>query len=226
MNRFSATLLAAGVLLFASATTFAQDFRYPSRISYSSSKLRLQAESLIATSSFQRFQDMMPARQLERSPSYTQWWNRSQPTATAVTITLPEWYRNLLLDLLYDYRVEWAEPVDGQIEYVLNVRYPGESEWTRLHRIDWCGSVDHGGYCDLGEYVFTSWYAAYWKGQSLLADGEIDDYEIESRPKTAQWQYLATFDARAEAEEYAAAMEQAASLLGQPRTTRIVAIAE
>ena len=215
----------AAILSFA-GTSHAQRFQSKSKISATKSKLtskHMFAEAKLIADA--KSLATMPAVQ-QLSGKYAATMQRVSPVQMMATLR-PEIAEMLaaarakLADEENDFVVEWAEPFEGQSEYVLDVIYPGESSWSRYHDIGWCGSVDHGGPCDQGEMVFPFYHWADNEGEDLLEDGEITDYRVVERPLTPSWQYIETYDTLGQAESAADAIETAAALLGEDRIVRI-----
>jgi len=114
-----------------------------------------------------------------------------------------------LLDAMYDYEVWTAPDVTGQTEFVIWGRMADTGQWEEVHRFDWTGSVDHGG------------WSATQAAENLMDDGEITDYWINQQAKQPQWELEETFDTHDEAEAFADDFEDWSRVFGNPHITDI-----
>ena len=93
-----------------------------------------------------------------------------------------------------------------------------------MHRYDWTGSVDHGGWTDMGVRKFNSEYSATKAAENMLEDGEITDFTVIEQAKQPQWTYEKTLDTLAEAEAFAAEIEHWSNEFCNPHVTDIRSI--
>ena len=130
---------------------------------------------------------------------------------------------SVLTDSMYDYEVWSAPDVSGQTEWVIWGRLPS-GQWEEMHRYDWLGTADHGGWTDMGVWKFSSEYSATQAAENMLEDGEIIDFTVIEQAKQPHWTYEETFDTRAEAESYAAEIEHWSNEFGNPHVTDVRSI--
>ena len=150
--------------------------------------------------------------------------NRAPSTATKIpteAVTgMPSLPISSLLNSMYDYEVWSAPDVTGQTEWVIWGRL-SNGQWEEMHRFQWTGSVDHGGWSDMGVWKFNSEYAARQQAENMMDDGKITDFVLIEQDKQPQWTYEETFDTQAEADAFADEFEDWSNEFGNPHITEV-----